>query len=564
MKQWRLRKAEPELAQKLASELILSPVSAQILINRGITDLSSAQIFMHPKLQYLKDPFEIPNILSACRRVLLAKERGEKVVVYGDYDVDGVTGTVILLETFKYLGIKSDFYIPSRYGEGYSLNTEAIKKIKDEGAALIVTVDCGISSLEEIEYANSLGMEVIVTDHHNLPQKLPPAYAIVNAKMIPGKHPSQDLSGAGAAFKFAWALLRTAGITESTFLASLLDLAALGTIADVVPLTSENRILTVCGMNVLNQKKRPGIKYLAEAANLNGKITVENINFGLAPRINAAGRLEHARLSVKLLTSTDPAEARSAAKTLTEINVRRQGIGVNIQEEVFAKIKSQDSNEKIIIVSGENWHPGVIGIVASRVVDAYYRPAVLIGINEGVGRGSARSIDGLNVFEILESCRDLFLDFGGHEAAAGFEIDPKNIPELTQRLIAQAEAKVVPEKLIPKVTIDSNLSAPEITLGLIKELEIIAPYGQGNPAPAFSTLGLTVVESRTVGKDGGHLKLKFSDGKNYLEAIGFRMGEVQKELDFKKRYDIAYNLESNLWNGFETAQLNLMDIRESK
>ncbi len=554
-KLWRLNRQEAELSYKLSQELEINPLTAQILINRGVKDAPQAKKFLKPSLAYLRDPFEIPHIAQAARRVL----RGGKIIIYGDYDVDGVTGTVILLETLKHLGLSPAYYIPHRYGEGYSLNAEAVQKFKAEGVNLIITVDCGIASLIEIELANSLGMEVIVTDHHNLPGKLPNAHSVVNPKLIKEEHPSKYLSGAGVAFKFAWALLRTAGIKENGFLTGLLDLAALGTVADVVPLTDENRILAVTGLNLINERKRYGIKYLAEAAGISGRITIDRINFGLSPRINASGRLEHASLSVKLLTAEDAVEARALAQQLNAINTRRQGIGENIQEEVFSQLKVTDE-QKIIVASGEGWHPGVIGIVASRVVDAYYRPAVLIGINEGVGRGSARSIKGFSIFAMLDTCRDLFSDFGGHEGAAGFEIDPANIPELKRRLEEKIGEFSTPEMLTPKLDLDCELDAKQITLGLIKELEGLDPHGQGNPAPTFLTRGLKIKDLKKVGSSGAHLKLRFSNG---LEAIGFRLGELGGGLSFQKTYDIAYNLESNEWNGFESAQLNLVDIRET-
>ena len=562
MKKWQIYRQNPTLSQKLSSELKVSPFIAQILLNRGMNFKKEADEFLNPRLNNLKDPFDIPNIGIAAKRVLLAKEAGEKILIYGDYDVDGVTATVVLIETLKYLGINPRFYIPSRYGEGYSLNIEAVKKAKDEGTSLIITVDCGISNLAEIEAANSLGMEVIVTDHHNLPSELPKSYANVNPKMINGDHPSKYLSGVGVAFKFAWVLLRMAGIKENGFLTSLLDLVALGTVADIVPLTEENRILTVCGLNILNEKKRLGIKHLAEAAFISGKISVHNINFGLAPRLNAAGRLEHASLSVKLLTSDSADEASRAAHEINQINIRRQGIGENIQEEIFSKILDQKEN-KIIIASGNGWHPGVIGIVASRVVDAYYRPTVLIGINEGVGRGTARTIAEFNIFETLYACRDLFDDFGGHERAAGFEINPDKIPELKTRLLENTEAKISDELLIPKIQIDAEINPQQITLGLIKELEILSPHGEGNPAPVFMTKNLTLSDMRKVGSSGSHLKIKMSDGHSHLEIIGFGMGDRAYDLSAGKSYDIAYNLKSNEWNGFESAQLNLVDIKET-
>ena len=385
------------------------PLLHSILRNRGVADIEA---FLNPKLSNLRDPFEIPDIQKAAQRALLAKERGEKVLVYGDYDVDGVTGTAILVHALRFLGIDATYYVPHRYGEGYSLSLDSVRKIAGSGVKLVVTVDCGIASAVEIEEANALGMEVIVTDHHNLPHALPKAFAVVNPKQIQGEHPSKYLSGAGVAFKFAWALLRTAGLKDSIFLTSLLDLASLGTVSDVVPLTEENRILAVGGLNLINERKRLGIKHLAEAASLYGKISVNNIYFGLAPRLNAAGRLEHASKSVDLLLSDDPVRARELAEELSRINTRRQGLGSSIKEEIFSQLSDAFVSEnRLILLSGKNWHPGVIGIVASQVVDAFNRPTVLIGINDGAGRGSARSIDGLNIYEILDSCHDLFLDF---------------------------------------------------------------------------------------------------------------------------------------------------------
>lgn len=542
------------------------PLLYNILRNRGVADVDA---FLNPKLSNLRDPFEIPDIQKAAGRVLLAKERGEKVLVYGDYDVDGVTGTAILVHTLRFLGIDTSYYIPHRYGEGYSLSFESVRKIADSGVKLVVTVDCGIASAVEIEEANALGMEVIVTDHHNLPHTLPRAFAIVNPKQIAGEHPSKYLSGAGVAFKFAWGLLRTAGLKDSVFLTSLLDLASLGTFSDVVPLTGENRILAVGGLNLINERKRLGIKLLVEAASLYGKISANQIYFGLAPRLNAAGRLEHASKSVELLLSDDPLKAREMARELNRINSRRQDLGSSIRDEVFSMIdETYISENKLVLLSGKNWHPGVIGIVASQVVDVFNRPTVLIGINDGVGRGSARSIDGLNMYEILDSCRDLFLDFGGHEGAAGFEIEPDNIPELKRRLKTHVDKSIPTESLTPRLEIDAEIEPSQITLTLIKELERLSPFGEGNPEPVFMIRNLQLSDFKKVGSDGKHLKAWFGrDGIN-LETIGFglgsRAGSNSSQLIVGNPYDIAVNLESNEYNGFESAQLSLLDVREAQ
>ncbi|MFH1386280.1 MAG: single-stranded-DNA-specific exonuclease RecJ [bacterium] len=560
MKTWNYYVNKTVESEKVATQFNLRPLLAQILLNRGINDVDK---FLDPKLNYLNDPFEIPDIEKAARRVLLAKERGEKVLVYGDYDVDGVTGTTLLVKTLEQIGIKAEYYIPHRYDEGYSLSVDAVKKIAAKGTNLIITVDCGISAAKEITLANSLGMEVVITDHHNLPEKLPVAFAIVNPKQLPAGHPSRNLAGVGVAFKFVWALLRTAGIRESAFLMSLLDLVALGTFADVVPLTAENRILAVHGLSQLAEKKRLGLRYLADAAGINGKISINQVHFGLAPRINAAGRLEHASKSVDLFLTDDPIVAKSLAQELSRINSRRQDIGTAIKEEVFALIDDNYVAEnKVIVLAGANWHSGVIGIVASKVAETRFRPTILIGIGEGVGRGSARSFNGFNIYEILAQNQDLFLDFGGHEGAAGFAITIENIPVLQARIKEQADKTITPEDMVPKISIDAKIEPAEITLGLVKELDVLAPYGEGNQQPVFVTEGLRLADYKKVGKEGQHLKAWFTRDGVRLETIAFGLGHIAESFNYQKKYSIAYKLESNEFNGFETAQLSLVDIRE--
>ncbi len=559
---WQLTEPNKELAQEVSSKFSISPFIAQILINRNIKNPIS---FLDPRLKDLSDPMQIPNTEKAAKRILLAKEKKEKVVVYGDYDVDGVTGTAILIHTLRFLGIKADYYIPHRYGEGYSLSIEAIEKLAADGANLILTVDCGISNVKEINKANELGLEVVVTDHHNIPEQLPAAFALVNPKLISQEHPSRYLAGAGVAFKFAWALLKVAGKKDVEFLSSLLDLAGLGTFSDVVPLKDENRVLAINGLKQINARKRPGIKALLEAAGVKNQVSVSNIYFALAPRINAAGRLEHASKSVELLLTDDYEQAQTLAQELNRINVKRRDIGSSMQEEAFAQIDDDYvAKNKLVILHGSDWHPGVIGIVASRIVDRYSRPAVLIGVNEGVGRGSARSLKGVNMYELLNNCKDLFTDFGGHEGAAGFEIVPEKIPELKKRLQVAIDAMVSFDDLKNKVIIDLDLEPKEIDFSLVKALAALGPFGEGNPVPVFRSKGVKVQEMKTVGKQNKHLKIKFFKQDVVLDAIGFSMGSFEKKLTYSKNYDIVYNLESNEWNGFERIQLNLIDIKEAE
>jgi len=557
---WQISPQDTYSSQKISKGSHISPVLAQVLLNRGICGASEVDAFISPKISMLSNPYDIPDMEKAAIRVNAAKAKGERVCVYGDYDVDGVTGTSILLLTLKELGVDATYYIPHRYHEGYGMNNPAVKKLAEAGIRLIVTVDCGISNFIEVEYANSLGIDVIVTDHHNPPKKLPRAHAIVNPKMIDGGHRARELSGAGVAFKFAWGLYRTAGIQDSSSLMDLLDLVGLGTIADIVPLLDENRILAVYGLKSLNNCRRLGLKKLIEAAGIKKRISTSQVNFALSPRINSAGRLEHASSAVELLTTRDEIKAANLSLELNRLNTRRQGIGEQIQREVFSQIDATSS--KSVILCGNSWNPGVIGIVASRVVDAFYRPAVLIGVNEGIGRGSARSIDGLNIYESLDGCRDLFTDFGGHKKAAGFEVPEDNIPQLITRLRESIDASLSAEDLVPRLEIESVLEPGQVTMALASELELLDPHGEENPPPMFATSGLKLIDLRRVG-DGSHLKSRFTDGRVTLDSIGFSLGQLFSKLKVGETYDLAYNLEVNEFNGLESAQLNLVDIRES-
>jgi single-stranded-DNA-specific exonuclease len=557
-KRWQISLQDTTDAQEFSARSKISPILAQILINRGINNTAEVDAFITPKLNLLSNPYEIPDVEKAAQRVIKAKENKEKVAVYGDYDVDGVTGTAILYLTLKDLGIDTVYYIPHRYTEGYGLNKKAIDKLKADGVSLIVTNDCGVSNVAQIDHANSIGIDVIVTDHHNPPHILPNALAIVNPKLIVGAHRCRDMSGAGVAFKFAWGLYRSFGIKDSANLMDLLDLAGLGTIADIVPLLDENRVLAIYGIKALNNCKRIGLQKLIEAAGIKKRITATHVNYTIAPRLNSAGRLENASLSVELLITKDELKAKTLALELCKLNTKRQSIGAQIQKEAFAMIDSTPS--KSIILHGNSWNPGVIGIVASQIVDKYYRPTVLIGINEGIGRGSARSIDGLNIYEALDSCRDLFNDFGGHKKAAGFEIQAEKIPELIERLRTRIEEDLIDEELVPLLEIESMLDPKAINMGLASELELLAPFGEENQVPTFASHDLKLIEMKRVG-DGSHLKARFTEGTVTLDSIGFSMGTLANKMKLGDNYDLAYNLEVNEYNGFESAQLNLVDIR---
>lgn len=562
-RRWSIHKSDEKLASEISSEFCLSRPAAQILINRGIQKKDEVERFLAPRLSFLKDPFEIPDMQKAVNRTLEAVRNKEKVYVWGDYDADGVTGASIVVLGLKKLGIEAGCYIPHRYDEGYGLNIEGLKKIASSGATLLITVDCGISNFKEIGYAKTLGMDVIVTDHHNIPEKLPPAVACVDPKRMERDHPSRDLAGAGVAFKFIWALLRTAGFRESAEIKEFLDLAALGTIADVVPLTGENRILAVCGIKLLNEKKRAGVKHLFSAAKLSGDITARNISFMLAPRLNAPGRLKHAELSLSLLLEDDPQKAKSIADEINLVNAQRQQIGALIGEDVFSRIIDPE-NTKLIMLSGKNWHPGVIGIVASRISEKYNRPSILISDSGRVCRGSARSIEGFDIYKLLFSCRDIFSDFGGHKDAAGFEMPSGSIEELKARLSKEIEGSFTFDELVPKTKIDVEADPEDASGELAREIERLAPFGQGNPNPVFMTRDLRISSCNKVGSKGAHLKLKLTRGRTCLDAIGFGLGGLFDELPKDSPVDIAYNLMLNEWDGFTMPQAQLVDVRRAQ
>ncbi len=560
---WLLTEADERSATDISKEFSISKHTAQVLINRGLRKEDIGE-FLNPRLSALKDPFEIPGIKAAVSRIMLAKDRGEHVFVYGDYDVDGVTATSIIIQGLRKLGLTASYYVPHRYDEGYGMNSEAVKTIVAGGAKLLITVDCGISNYEEINEANSLGLDVIVTDHHNIPERLPSACAVVNPKMMEADHPSRNLCGAGVAFKVIWALFREAGIKDSSAIKELLDLAALGTVADVVPMTGENRTIAVAGLKVLNDKKRVGVSSLVNSARITGDITNQKISFMLAPRLNAPGRLEHAELSIRLLLEDDPQKALALANEINVINTQRQKIGSLIGEDAFQRIGAV-CDTKLIMLTGKNWHPGVIGIVASKVSERYHRPTILISEEEdGSCRGSVRTIENFDVYKMLLTCRDLFTDFGGHKDAAGFGIQSDNLAELKRRLSNHVEETLNVEALEPTTKIDLELPSEMITIDYAREIERLEPFGPGNQAPVFLGKNMKFVSAKQVGSDGAHLKVKLTDGNSVFDGIGFGIGKLIKNIEGCRNIDVAFNLTVNEWDGYSFPQMEIIDMRSAQ
>ena len=562
-RQWIFHKSDETAIKEISKSFSLSAPISQVLLNRGLKTPKDIEFFLNPKLSFLRDPFEIPDMEKAVDKTLTFVKDKKDIFVWGDYDTDGVTGTSIIMLCLKKLGANAKYYIPHRYNEGYGLNKVGIEKIAKSGGQLLITVDCGISNFDEIEYAKSIGIDVIVTDHHNLPEKLPNAFACVNPKIIKGDHPSKDLSGAGVAFKFVWALLRRAGEKNSSVIKDFLDLAALGTIADVVPLTGENRILAVSGIKLLNQKKRHGVKCLVEAAKFDGEINSKEISFILAPRLNAPGRLRHAELSLKLLLENDPQKAKLIADEINIINTQRQQIGSLIGEDVFSRIKDVD-RAKLIVLSGKNWHPGVIGIVASKISEKFNRPSILISDNGKTCRGSARSIDGFDIYNLLKTCHDIFLDFGGHKDAAGFEISSDLLEEFKNRISQKIDVYCSFEELIPKTKIDAEAKLDDITLDFAMQVNRLSPFGQGNLNPVFMTPSLKISSISKIGANGNHLKIQLFDGASNSSAVGFGFGELFGKIKKGMKVDIAYNVFLGKWNGDIFPKIRLVDIRRAE
>lgn len=558
---------EADAHERLVRDLGLQAATASVLIRRGLRTPDAARSFLSPSASDLLDPLRLNEMDRAVSRIRLAIRRSERVVIYGDYDVDGVTATTLYLDFFKRQGLEADFYIPHRLKEGYGLNESAIRTLHNRGTTLLITADCGTTSVDEIRLASSLGMDVIVTDHHEAPSELPPAAALLNPKRADAGYPEKGLCTAGLAFKVIQALtgnLKTDG----------LDLVALGTIADVSPLTGENRFLVKEGLKQLTEGRRPGIRALKEAAGLSeGPVKAGTVGFALAPRINASGRLTDAGDAVRLLTTQSMEEARRIAQSLNLQNRLRQEIEGRILDEACARVESEYDFQKdgCIVLASRQWHLGVVGIVAARLVERYHRPTVLLAVDsDGLAKGSARSISGFHLCEGLGRCRDLLIRFGGHYSAAGMTLREENIPALRERLSSAAFETLSPEDFQPKQMIDASVAWEDLTLRLVSELESLAPFGPANPEPTLLLREAVPVNPRIVGNDHLKFSVKKRNGSSgashsgFIDVIGFRMGDRTAVLKDGAPLDLVFIPERNTWQGREQLQLRLKDFRLSE
>jgi single-stranded-DNA-specific exonuclease len=561
-KQWRV--APPVSTEDLSRFPDLPPLLVQLLHNRGLNDPAEAREFLQGQIPG-HSPFDLKGMYDAVGRLLEALRDGESIAVYGDFDADGVTATALLVEALSAFGVQVMPYIPSRVDEGYGLNSRALRKLYHRGARLVVTVDCGIRSIKEVERVGP-GMQLIVTDHHSVGDQLPPARAVINPHQPGCPYPFKDLSGVGVAYKLAQALFyarerrgKPAGLTAD----DLLDLVALGTVADLVPLLGENRALVRRGLEKMRTSPRPGVEALmADASVRRDKVDATAIGFRLGPRLNAAGRLDQVMLAYNLLTSTDPLETRQLAQQLGRLNHERQELTEKTVEIAEAQVEAAGPDAFLYLVKSPKFEPGIVGLAASRLTEARYRPSVVVEIGKEYSRGSCRSIPEFHITKALDQCKDLLVRHGGHAAAAGFTVETAKLEDLRERLQAIAAEKLSGLELQPVLQIDRELPLAEVgweTQGLLEKLE---PTGMENPQPVLCSPGVEVRHQRQVGGDK-HLKLMLRDGRGVVwDAIWFRAGDLKDKIP--ARVDVAYTLEANEWNHRKRLQLHVVDMRPAQ
>ncbi len=559
-KQWIWPDSYTEQALELSGKMECSPALARLLLKRGISDPGQARAFLHPAKEQLYSPWLMQGMEKAVERLLRAVGNEEKIIIHGDYDADGITASVIMVEALQYLGARVDYFLPSRFDEGYGLHKDPLQQFKAEGASLVVTVDCGINAVKEAEFASGIGLDMIITDHHQPLEPVSSAVAVLNPLQENCPYPYKELSGAGIAFKLASALMEKA---KEPFPAQLLDLAALGTAADVVPLLDENRIIVTLGLDVLGSFQRPGFKALADAVGLQpDRVNSAALSFVLGPAVNAAGRMGEALPAAKLLLEKDDGRAAELAESLHQANQARRSTEQNIlkeaEKEAQEHIDTRDS--KIITLAGKNWHHGVIGIVASRLVDKFNRPVALVALEGGVGRGSARSIPGFDITAALSASSGLLDRFGGHEQAAGFTVMEENITILRENLESYASAKLETEKLQPNLYIDAELDASEIDFDLAEALEKLQPFGKDNPRPLFGSRHWQLISWRLVGSDQKHLKIRVQKNERTLDPIFFSGAEQEAKLQQGRKVDLAFRLKNGFFRSQKTLDLEIKDI----
>ena len=533
-----------------------SPLLAQLLYNRGLTEAAQLEPFMAADGRLSYNPLRLPGMAQAVSRIYRALLSGENMAIYGDFDTDGITATALLCQGLSGLGAKVTPYIPHRVNEGHGLRTGALERLYEQGISLIITVDCGITGVAEVKRARRLGIDIVITDHHTPLDEIPQAMAVVNPKLPGSEYPFSELAGVGVAFKLLEALLKSLGKEET--LGKFLDLVALGTVADIMPLVSENRYLVKQGLKLLNTSPRPGIKEMMTQAGLSaGKLDTESISWVIAPRLNTTGRLEHALPSYQLLVTESADEAAKLSRWLEEQNAERQRLTSEAVSSARERILAEGVSP-ILIVGDEGYHAGIVGLAAGRLAEEFYRPAVVIKTGKLVSSGSCRSIPEFNIIRALNQCAHFFSRFGGHPQAAGFTLPTKKLPGLKKALLELATAELAGLDLRPRLDIDAEIRLRELGGNTFTTLQKLAPFGYGNPSPAFLSRKVEVLDCRLIGANGGHLKLKLRQDGVVWDGVAFGAGDYRKEI--VSPLDIVYNLEIDEWCGLERLRLNLLDF----
>ena len=559
-KKWQIYQSDYEKIKELQEKYNINKLLATILSNRGIIEEKQIKKFLDPKRTDFYNPFLMPDMESAVNRILKAIENNEKIIIYGDYDVDGITSVTVLKSFFQDRGILVDEYIPNRLNEGYGLNKTAIEKISKQKYMLMITVDCGISAIEEIDYANQLGIETIVTDHHEPGNELPKALAVVDAKRKENKYPCRNLAGVGVVFKLIQALSIKLNLDEKEYL-KYLDIVCVGTISDIVPLEDENRVIVKLGLKLVSQTRNLGLREILKLSGYQ-QIDSTTISFGVAPRINACGRMGHQEDALKLFTTKDINEVIKLAEKLNEYNKERQDIEKNIYNEAIEIIDKDDLDKKnTIVVMGKNWHHGVIGIVSSKITELYFKPSILLCEEDDHGKGSGRSIPGFDLYKALTECKDTINKFGGHSMAVGINVKKEQFNEFRNKLEEIAKEQHI-EEIVPILNIDAQVELDEINKDMVNSLKELEPYGEGNKMPIFAFKNLRIDSIRAL-SEGKHLKLTLKDKKNIVNAIGFNLGYLSSEYKIGDKIDVVGNLEINSFNGVDNLQINIKDIMKS-
>ena len=559
-KKWEIYEQNEELIEKISKKHNISRLLAQILINRGITDDEQIDVFLNPKRNNFHNPFLMNDMEKAVDRIIKAIENKEKTIIYGDYDVDGITSITVLKQFLEERGLETDYYIPNRLDEGYGLNSKAVEAIANKKYSLMITVDCGISGINEVKLANDLNIETIITDHHEPLDELPSAYAIIDAKRKDNTYPFRGLAGVGVVFKLIQAISIKLNLDEKEYL-KYLDIVCIGTISDIVPLVDENRVIAKLGLMLVKQTKNIGLKTLVKETGYKN-IDSGMVSFGIAPRINASGRMGKQEEALRLFLTTDLKEAETITNNLNEYNLERQKIEKNIFEQAISQIEKENiADLNSIVLAGENWHHGVIGIVASRITEKFFKPTILICIEGEEGKGSGRSIPGFDLHEALVKSAGYLKKYGGHEMAVGLSLDKNQFEGFKKYFEEIAKEKNV-KSIIPVINIDCEITKKDLNKSTIEQMQLLEPYGEKNKPPLIVYKNIKIASIRTL-SEGKHLKISLRDGNEIINAIGFNLGELADEFLIGDKVDLVGTLELNCYGGVENIQINIRDMMKS-